>query len=115
MLLKDFVTDAETGIALPPHEVPPAGYLDGAERYLFERLPELADRSTGSEELQALVHDWPTIVHTRPGVAGSDTGPAACEAFTFGVLSGRLSGVDSPSAARDAAGVSNRQPKAAAE
>ena len=66
MLLRDFATDEETGIALPPHEVPPAGYLDGAERYLFERLPGVADRSTGSEELQGLVHDWPTLYHLTP-------------------------------------------------
>ena len=66
MLLRDFVTDEETGIAVPPHEVPPAGYLDGAERYLFERLPEVGDRSTGSEELQALVRDWPTLYHLTP-------------------------------------------------
>ena len=66
MLLRDFVTDEETGIALPPREVPPAGYLDGAERYLFERLPEVADRGTGSEELQALVRDWPSLYHLTP-------------------------------------------------
>jgi hypothetical protein len=54
VLLSDFVTDEETGIALPPQEAPPAGYLDGAERYLFERLPGVADRSVGSEELQTL-------------------------------------------------------------
>ena len=66
LLLRDFVADGETGIALPPHEVPPAGYLDGAERYLFERLPGVADRSVGSEELQALVHDWPTLYHLTP-------------------------------------------------
>lgn len=66
MLLSDFVTDEETGIALPPQEVPPAGYLDGAERYLFERLPGVADRSVGSEELQTLVHDWPTLYHLTP-------------------------------------------------
>ena len=66
MLLRDFATDEETGIALPPREVPPAGYLDGAERYLFERLPGVADRSTGSEELQGLVHDWPTLYHLTP-------------------------------------------------
>ncbi|HET8949389.1 MAG TPA: methyltransferase domain-containing protein [Solirubrobacteraceae bacterium] len=66
MLLRDFATDEETGIALPPQEVPPAGYLDGAERYLFERLPGVSDRSTGSEELQGLVHDWPTLYHLTP-------------------------------------------------
>jgi hypothetical protein len=66
LLLKDFVLDDETGIRLPPTEVPPAGYLDGAERRLLEALPGVADRSVGSPELQALVDDWPTLYHLTP-------------------------------------------------
>jgi hypothetical protein len=44
----------------------PAGYLDGAERHLFEALPGVVDGRTGSEELQALIHDWPSLYHLTP-------------------------------------------------
>lgn len=66
LLLKDFVLDDATGIRLPPAELPPAGYLDGAERRLLEALPGVADRSVGSPELQALIDDWPTLYHLMP-------------------------------------------------
>ena len=58
--------------------------------------------------MTAITITRPTIVRTRlPPLTPSPPTPAACEASTFGALSGRLSGVDSPSAACEAAGVSD--------
>jgi len=39
VLLRDFITDEQTGIAVPPDKVSPAGCLARAERYPFERRP----------------------------------------------------------------------------
>ena len=66
MRLTDFALDDATGIRLPASAGVPAGYLDGAERELAEALPAIGDRGTGSPELEALVHDWPTRYHLTP-------------------------------------------------
>ncbi len=66
MRLTDFALDAATGIRLPATVGVPAGYLDGAERELAAALPAIGDRGTGSPELEALVHDWPTLYHLTP-------------------------------------------------
>lgn len=66
MRLAEFRADPATGVHLPPRAGTPAGYLDGAELRLQEALPHVTDRSTGSEELAALVDDWPTEYHLTP-------------------------------------------------
>ena len=66
MRLTDFALDDATGIRLPATVGVPAGYLDGAERELAAALPAIGDRGTGSPELEALVHDWPTRYHLTP-------------------------------------------------
>ncbi len=38
-------------------------YADGAEHELFELITSVEDRSVGSLELRALIHDWPTRYH----------------------------------------------------
>ena len=51
--LADFVPDSTTGVLLPPGAATPAGYLDGAERCAARAAcPAIADRGTGSDELQ---------------------------------------------------------------
>jgi hypothetical protein len=64
--LSDFELDGGTGILHPRGAVAPAGYLDGAEQELLDRLPAIADLSTGSDELRALMRDWPTSYHLTP-------------------------------------------------
>jgi 2-polyprenyl-3-methyl-5-hydroxy-6-metoxy-1,4-benzoquinol methylase len=41
-------------------------YLDGAETELLEIMAEVSDRSSGSDELMARIHDWPTKYHLSP-------------------------------------------------
>lgn len=64
--LSEFELDGGTGIHHPRGAVAPAGYLDGAEQELLDRLPEIADLSTGSDELRRLMRDWPTSYHLTP-------------------------------------------------
>jgi SAM-dependent methyltransferase len=64
--LAGFTLDEATGLRIAPGEGIPAGYLDGAEQYLVEGLRRISDRSVGSEELAALVKDWPTEYHLSP-------------------------------------------------
>jgi hypothetical protein len=64
--LSEFELDGATGIHHPRGVAAPAGYLDGAEQVLLDRLPEIADRSTGSDELRRLMRDWPTSYHLTP-------------------------------------------------
>ncbi|MGI8780688.1 MAG: methyltransferase domain-containing protein [Solirubrobacteraceae bacterium] len=66
MRLTDFTLDDATGIHMPAGEGVPAGYLDGAERHLLAALPGVTDRSTGSEQLRALMRDWPSLYHLTP-------------------------------------------------
>lgn len=64
--LGDFRADPATGVLMPPDAGTPAGYLDGAELRLRESLPRIGDRTTGSQELAALIEDWPTEYHLTP-------------------------------------------------
>ena len=64
--LSDFELDESTGIRHPSGVAAPAGYLDGAEQELLDRLPEIADLRTGSDELRRLMRDWPTSYHLTP-------------------------------------------------
>ncbi len=64
--LSEFELDSGTGILHPHGALAPAGYLDGAEQVLLERLPTIADLSTGSDELRRLMRDWPTRYHLTP-------------------------------------------------
>lgn len=41
-------------------------YLDGAEPELLEFMASVSDRSSGSDQLVALIHDWPTKYHLSP-------------------------------------------------
>ena len=41
-------------------------YLDGAEDELLKIMTEASDRSSGSDELAARIHDWPTKYHLSP-------------------------------------------------
>jgi hypothetical protein len=65
-VLADFELDPATGVRHAPGTGVPAGYLDGAERHLLERLPDIRDRGTGSDELATLIRDWPTLYHLTP-------------------------------------------------
>jgi hypothetical protein len=64
--LSEFELDAQTGILHPRGVAVPAGYLDGAEQELLERLPLIGDLSTGSDELRRLMRNWPTSYHLTP-------------------------------------------------
>ncbi|HEY7622848.1 MAG TPA: class I SAM-dependent methyltransferase [Solirubrobacteraceae bacterium] len=66
MKLSQFVPHPDSGVRVPPSEVVPAGYLDGAERYLLEALAQVTDASVGSPELNALMRDWPSLYHLTP-------------------------------------------------
>lgn len=66
MKLAEFTLDEATSLYIAPGVGIPAGYLDGAEQYLVEGLQRISDRSIGSEELAALVRDWPTEYHLSP-------------------------------------------------
>ena len=66
MKLNEFVPHPESGVRVPPTDVVPAGYLDGAERDLIERLGQVHDCSVTSPELPGLMRDWPSLYHLTP-------------------------------------------------
>jgi hypothetical protein len=66
MKLDDFVVHPRTGVHVPADEGVPAGYLDGAERYLLDVLRTATDRSLASDELRDFVRDWASHYHLTP-------------------------------------------------
>lgn len=66
MRLRDYTLDPGSGLMTPAATGVPAGYLDGAERYLHDVLGEVDDRSFGSGELGRHVRDWPSHYHLTP-------------------------------------------------
>ena len=66
MKLSEFVPSPGSKVRVPVSSAPPAGYLDGAEQALLDALLRATDRSVGSSELAAHVHDWPTLYHLTP-------------------------------------------------
>ncbi|MCU1503894.1 MAG: class SAM-dependent methyltransferase [Ilumatobacteraceae bacterium] len=66
MNLSEFVPSPGSKVRVPVSSATPAGYLDGAELALLRSLTASQDRSVGSTELAAHVHDWPTLYHLTP-------------------------------------------------
>src|SRR4051794_12158896 len=66
MLLSSFVPLQDVDIAVPPDAGVPAGYLDGAERYLHDVLLAASDRSVASGELKQHIRDWPSLSPLTP-------------------------------------------------
>lgn len=64
--LADYRPIGDFGIRIAPDSAAQAGYLDGAEAYLLDKVSRASDRSTGSQELAALEIDWPTQYHLTP-------------------------------------------------
>lgn len=64
--LSDFELDRSSGVRVLPGTSGVTGYRDGAEDYLYDRMKGVRDRSVGSHELDALVHDWATQYHLTP-------------------------------------------------
>ena len=65
-VLADFELDRRTGVRHAPGSGTPAGYLDGAERHLLRAPARGRGSQHRSDELAALVHDWPTLYHLTP-------------------------------------------------
>lgn len=66
MILKGFKKDEHTGVYIPTKDGTPAGYLDGAEKYLSQALTQCGDLSVYSLELRSIIRDWPSQYHLSP-------------------------------------------------
>ncbi|HEY4285642.1 MAG TPA: class I SAM-dependent methyltransferase [Puia sp.] len=64
--MKDYILNGRVFVDADDSEI--FGYSDGdeAENYILDSLQSAKDLSTGSEELQNFIKDWPSLYHLNP-------------------------------------------------
>lgn len=66
MILQGFKQDERSGVYILAEDGTPAGYLDGAEKYLSQALMQCGDLSVSSPDLKTIIRDWPSKYHLSP-------------------------------------------------